>query len=135
MFKFLERCEDYGKLPLRLAVGALFLFTGITKAMDFKGVVGFLTMKGFPLAKFMAGLLTVGEIAGGLMLVLGLLTRIGAAILSIILIVALAKVHAAQLGTQQAIEFYKVLTLLGTTLSLILLGPGKPSLDDWLAWE
>ena len=135
MFRFLERCEDYGKLPLRLLVGALFLFTGITKALNFKGTVGFLTMKSFPMPTFMAGLLTVGEIAGGLMLVLGFLTRIGAAILSIVLIVALVKVHAAQLGTAQAAEFYKVLSLLGATLSLILLGPGKPSLDDWLAWE
>lgn len=135
MFRFLERSEDWGRLPLRLLVGALFLFTGITKALSFQKTVEFLIMNRFPLAKFMAGLLTVGEIAGGVMLVFGFLTRIGAAILSIILIVALVKIHALQLGTAQAIEFYKVLALLGSTLSLIILGPGKPSLDDWLAWE
>ncbi len=135
MFGFLENKQNWGLFVLRLTLAALFLYTGIMKAVNLSGITQFFTALGFPQPNALAILVMVCEIAGGVLLLLGLLTRAASIWLSIILIVALATVHFQSLGTPQAGNFFKDLALLGGTLALVFTGPGRISLDEVMVLE
>lgn len=132
MFRFLEDKWEWSALPIRLFLGILFLYTGANKATDIPGTVTFLTNTGFSTApEFWTYLLIGAELLGGLLLILGLLTRVSATILTIVLLVAIITIHAPNIGTQ----FFKDLALTGALLNLLLQGPGKLSIDQYLLWE
>lgn len=135
MFRFLETKQNWGLLVLRVCLAALFLYTGIMKAMNLSGTIGFFTSLGFPHPTALTLLVMVCEIAGGLLLLMGLLTRAAAIWLSIILVVAIATVQAQTIGTPQAGNFFKDLALLGGTLALMFTGPGRISLDEVMVLE
>jgi len=127
MRKILRTLEEYSSLPLRLGLGALFLFTGISKAVGMANAAQMLAGFGFPAAKFFAVLVMVAEIVGGAFLVFGLLTRYAAAWLTIVLLVALFIVHVKS----PDLSMYFVIASIGGLLSLVFSGAKKPSLDDW----
>ena len=82
-------------LPLRLMLGAGFLYHGIGKLPD--GLAGFTAMLdglGVPAAGLVAGLVAAIEIAGGLMLVIGALVPIAATGLIVVMLFAMFLVHA-----------------------------------------
>lgn len=70
--------SDVGLLLLRFATGAAMLQAGLIKALDFDKAVEFLVSNGWRLPKFAAGMVTTAETAGGILLLLGLLTPVAA---------------------------------------------------------
>ena len=66
---------DTAKLILRLSLGIMFVAHGLLKVMVFTmpGTVGFFESVGFP--GWMAYVVTIAEIVGGTLLVLGIETR------------------------------------------------------------
>ena len=82
---------------------------------------------GIPTA--IAALVIIGESVGGAALVLGLLTRFSAAAIAIIMIGAIALVHAKN-GFFAGNGGYEMpLLILGSSLALVLAGGGKWSVD------
>jgi putative oxidoreductase len=69
---------DIGLLILRIGVGAAMLQAGLRKAFDFNSAVDFMESDGWRLPKFAAFLVTATETAGGIGLLLGLLTPLAA---------------------------------------------------------
>jgi putative oxidoreductase len=69
---------DVGLLILRVGVGATMLQAGLRKAFDFSTTVNFMESGGWRLPKFAAFMVTVAETAGGIGLLLGLLTPLAA---------------------------------------------------------
>jgi putative oxidoreductase len=69
---------DAGLLILRIGVGATMLQAGLRKAFDFNTAVGFMESGGWRLPKFAAFMVTAAETAGGIGLLLGLLTPLAA---------------------------------------------------------
>jgi len=69
---------DLGLLMLRLGVGATMIQAGLIKAFDFGTATAFMESAGWRAPTFAAGLLTTAETAGGIGLLLGLLTPIAA---------------------------------------------------------
>lgn len=69
---------DAGLLILRIGVGATMIQAGLRKAFDFNSAVSFLEAGGWQLPKFAAFLVTAAETAGGIGLLLGLLTPLAA---------------------------------------------------------
>jgi putative oxidoreductase len=69
---------DVGVLILRVGVGAAMIQAGLRKAFDFNTTVAFMESGGWRLPKFAAFLVTAAETAGGIGLLLGLLTSLGA---------------------------------------------------------
>jgi putative oxidoreductase len=65
---------DIGLLILRIGLGATMLQAGLIKAFDFNSTVGFMESGGWRLPKFAAFMVTAAETAGGIGLLLGLLT-------------------------------------------------------------
>src|SRR5262245_50896545 len=69
---------DAGLLILRVGVGATMLQAGLRKAFDFSTTVNFMESGGWRLPKFAAFMVTAAETAGGIGLLLGLLTPLAA---------------------------------------------------------
>jgi uncharacterized membrane protein YphA (DoxX/SURF4 family) len=63
---------------LRIGVGATMLQAGLIKALDFSTATAFMESTGWRAPTFAAGLVTAAETAGGIALLLGLLTPIAA---------------------------------------------------------
>jgi putative oxidoreductase len=69
---------DVGLLILRVGVGATMLQAGLRKAFDFSTTVGSMESGGWRLPTFAAFTVTAAETAGGIGLLLGLLTPLAA---------------------------------------------------------
>jgi putative oxidoreductase len=69
---------DVGLLILRVGVGATMLQAGLRKAFDFSTTVGSMESGGWRLPTFAAFIVTAAETAGGIGLLLGLLTPLAA---------------------------------------------------------
>lgn len=69
---------DLGLLILRIGVGAAMIQFGLIKALDFGTTVGFMESGGWNLPTLGALMVTVAETAGGIGLILGLLTPLSA---------------------------------------------------------
>jgi putative oxidoreductase len=69
---------DVGLLILRIAVGACMLQAGLIKAFDFDTVVTFMESGGWRMPGLCAAMVTATETAGGIALILGVLTPLAA---------------------------------------------------------
>ena len=72
------------------------------------------------------------ELVGGLAILLGMYTRIAAAVLGVVLIVAIVTAH---LSVDQIPQIIRNVAYIGIAVSLMFSGPGKWSLDEKLFWE
>jgi putative oxidoreductase len=128
-----EKWHPFAPFFLRIATGAVFLGHGWMKltVMGLPGVTGMLGSIGFPLPEVFAVLLIAGEIGGGILLILGALTHWAAKVTAFIALVALLTVHLKNgfMG-QGGYEF--ILLLLAASVSLMITGAGKWSLDHKL---
>jgi putative oxidoreductase len=133
--------RPFGLTALRVCVGAVFLAHGAQKLFGLWGGAGLdqtssmLAGLGLPYPFPLAVLLGGTEFAGGILLILGGLTRWAAVALAIDMGVAIWKVHYASGffltgngGRGQGYEF--ALVLLGALTCLMLSGPGALSVDD-----
>jgi putative oxidoreductase len=130
----------YGPAALRLFVGAVFVAHGAQKLFGawngpgLDGTTAFFTSLGLPYPYPLAILVAVTEFAGGALLILGGLTRWVALALTIVMAVAIWKVHYQngfflKSPSGQGVEF--TLVLVGALLCLMLTGPGAFSVDEW----
>ena len=69
---------DLGLMILRLGVGAAMVQAGLIKVFDFSTTAGFMESGGWKLPTMAALMVTVAETAGGIGLILGLLTPLSA---------------------------------------------------------
>ncbi len=123
--KNLKQFSAYASLPLRLALGVVFVAHGLQKLQAPDMVSGFFISIGFP--GWMGAFVGSMELLGGVLLLIGLFTRYAALIISIIMVVAILKLKLTK-GIINGFELE--LALLGGALALLLLGPGKLSLDN-----
>lgn len=125
----MQSSADLGKLVLRVVLGGLILFHGVSKLIHGPGyIIGVVTGAGLP--SFLAYGVYVGEVVAPLMLLLGYWTRVGALIVVINMLVAIGLVHMGQLATLAdtggwALELQGM--FLGTALAIMLLGAGRYS--------
>ncbi len=138
--------QDLGLLVLRLGIGAILIAHGLQKAFGLWNGPGFggwedsLTDMGFKYADILTYVATGGQIAAGLLLVLGLFTPVAAAgalayLVTGILAEAMAAHEAARLATflTDGHHEYKVF-LACAVVALILTGPGRYGLDAGRGW-
>jgi putative oxidoreductase len=122
-----SRYEDLGKLIIRLMLGAVMLPHGIAKLTDnFASVSGMLEAQGLPGA--LAYGVVLGEIVGPVLLIVGFYGRIGAALIAINMLAAIALAHRTELLHLNqfggwALEYQGL--LLATAVGLLLIGPGR----------
>jgi putative oxidoreductase len=120
-----------GLAVLRVVVGLVFLVHGYQKlfVMGIPGVTEFFTQIGAPLPGLSAPLVSVLEFAGGIALILGVLTPVVAALLAADMLGAILLVHLPNGFSVSAGGYEFVLTLLAASLALALTGPSAYALD------
>ena len=122
--------DDLGKLVLRATLAILILFHGVSKLIaGVEPIMGMLTKAGLPAG--LAFLVYVGEVIAPLMILFGIWARLGAVIVAINMIVAVALAHGAQFFTMGKTGGW-ALELQGfyffTALAVALLGAGRYSM-------
>ena len=122
---------DLGKLILRLALGILILLHGIAKLKGgLGGITGMVTAHGLP--AFVAYGVLIGEVVAPLMVLAGFHARIGALIIAVNMLAAVALVHMGELGQLNgqggwALELQGM--FLFSAIAIALLGPGAYSIN------
>jgi putative oxidoreductase len=119
--------EDIAKLLLRLVVGGLMLFHGVSKVRH--GIGGITSAAaGHGLPAFIAYGVYIGEVLAPIAVLIGFFTRCAAAVVAFNMIVAVGLAHAHDLfhlgkGGGYALEL-QALYFIGA-VAIALLGPGR----------
>jgi putative oxidoreductase len=129
--------EDVGKLVVRLGVGGLLLLHGVHKLLT-----GIAPIKAMVVAAHLPDLIAygvyLGEIAGPVLVILGLFSRLGGLLIVINMLAAIALAGMASLFQLNAFGGYalelETFYLLGG-LSVMLLGAGRLSLNIGGRWN
>ncbi len=137
MFKFLERKDNLAPLIVRLSLAALFLFTGISKIINYSSTKLLVQGVGFDSwITFWAVLLIITELSLGVLFLLGLFTRITGLWGVILMIIILIVYNFKNLNNPMVmVDLFKNIVILFSSLSLMFSGPGKYSIDYALVWE
>lgn len=127
----------WGIALLRVVTGIIFLMHGQQKLFEFGigGVTGMMTGMGVPAPGFMALVVTLVELVGGIALILGAFTRIAAILVAIDVLVAFFLVHLPNGFFVAAGGVELVLILATAGVALFLTGPGALALDSRLPVE
>jgi putative oxidoreductase len=129
-----ERPLNAALAVLRVTVGVVFVAHGGQKLFvyGFAGVSAAFEGMGVPMAGLVGPGVALLEFAGGLALIVGLLTRLAAVGLASTMLGAMVLVHLpAGFFLPNGVEF--VLSLLGSSVVLVLTGAGAWSVDGRLA--
>src|SRR4051812_37958763 len=127
---------DWALLTARVVVGVIFMAHGAQKlfgAFGGPGLSAVVQMMG-PLGY----LVTFGEFFGGLGIVLGFLSRFSAASITLIMLGAIAMVHAKfgffmnWMGNQAGEGFEYHLLAIGILLPILITGPGRFAIGRFL---
>jgi putative oxidoreductase len=121
-------------VPLRLALGIAFIGHGAQKVLGSFNGPGWAKFTSFPApfpfmrpAWLWMGAAAVSELIGGVLVLLGLFTRVGAFLIACVMLVAifgvLWPVFFAPTGMELAVAF------LGIALGLLITGGGQASVD------
>ncbi len=135
MFKSLENAYEFAALPLRIGLAALFLTACVLSVMDFAGATDNMASLGLPAPMVFAIIVLVSQLIGGILILLGLLTRVAAAWMTIVLLFLVIMAHAVNYSPGSIMEIMKYAAWIGGTLCLMLSGPGRWSLDEMYLWE
>lgn len=116
--------HDITHFGIRLSIGVIFIVHSMGK---FEAGFGeFMASQGLPAALQIP--IALGELVPGILLIIGVLSRISASILSIIMLGAIFVIKgASSLTGKGGVEFD--LILLAASLAIIVIGPGRISLS------
>jgi putative oxidoreductase len=125
-----------GPLVARIVVGYEFMLTGWGKLSNLPKIVETFRDLGIPFPEIMTPFVSGVEFFGGVLLLVGLFTRIAAAPLVVVMIVAIMSAKLDQFDPTQAL-YLRFETLVGFDetlylaifLWLAIAGPGRISLD------
>ena len=123
--------SDLGRLLLRITLGVCILLHGIAKLQGgVDGIAQGVTAMGLP--GFIAYGAYVGEVVAPVLVIVGWFSRIGAALIAVNMIFAIAIAHSADLfkiGEQGGWALELQGMYLMTAIALALLGPGRFSIN------
>ena len=119
-----------GPLIMRLIVGYVFLLSGWGKLNNLPQIIQNFTEWGIPLplTPFVSGV----EFFGGIMLLLGLFTRIPAAMLAVVMLVAIKSAKWESVDSLETLLGFEEATYFAAFMWLAIAGPGAASLDRLL---
>ena len=120
-----HKLHDIANMGMRAAIGVIFIVHGTGKFNE--GFVGFLT-GGLGLPAEMQIPIALAEMVPGILLLIGICTRMSASLLAIVMLGAIFFVkQAGSLTGERGFEFD--LILLASCLVVIVAGPGRVSIS------
>jgi putative oxidoreductase len=121
--------DDIGKLVLRVTVGGLLLLHGINKLLNgIDGIEAAVVAHGMP--AFVGYGVFIGEIVAPVLVIVGLFARIGAGLMVVNMLVAVALMHLpdlAAINQQGGYQLELQAFYLFGSLAVALLGAGRMS--------
>jgi putative oxidoreductase len=121
-----------GPLVMRLVVGYVFMLTGWGKLNNLPQMIQNFTEWGIPLPKLLTPFVSGVEFFGGILLILGLFTRIPAAMLAVVMLVAIKAAKWENVDSLETLLGFEEATYFAAFLWLAIAGPGAASLDRLL---
>jgi putative oxidoreductase len=121
-----------GPLIMRIVVGYVFMLTGWAKLNNLPQMIENFTEWGIPFPHILTPFASAVECFGGVMLILGLFTRIPAAMLVVVMIVAIKVAKWGDVDSLETLLGFEEVTYLAAFLWLAIAGPGPISLDRLL---
>ena len=119
-----HKLHDIANMGMRAAIGVIFIVHGAGKFNE--GFIGFLT-GGLGLPAEMQIPIALAEMVPGILLLIGVFTRLSASLLSIVMLGAIFYVkQAGSLTGERGVEFD--LILLAACLVVMIAGPGRISI-------
>jgi putative oxidoreductase len=114
----------------RVLLAAIFILSGVGKLLAPAATIGYMESVGLPFATLgLVGAIAL-EVGGGLLLVVGLRTRLVAAVLAVFTIVTGLIFHHAIGDQNQMIHLLKNFAIAGGLLQVMAFGAGAYSLDQ-----
>ena len=121
-----------GPLIMRLIVGYVFLLSGWGKLTHLSEVIPNFVEWGIPFPQILTPFVSGVECFGGAMLILGLFTRIPAAMLAFVMVVAITSAKWGNVDSLETLFGFEEATYFAAFLWLAIAGPGAASLDRLL---
>ena len=132
MFSWLNRFEGLGAMVMRLVLGIIMVAHGYTKIIPSGALYTFShTVAHMNLPVWLGYVSAFTEFFGGMLLIVGLLTRLAAFMTAIDMAVAIIKVHLHG-GLMGPNSFGFPLALFAISLMLVFSGCGWLGLDDFV---
>jgi putative oxidoreductase len=128
-----DRLTFLGPALARLTLGLIFIGTGWGKLHSLGDVTQFFASLHIPAPGFNARLASVTEFVGGILLLVGLGTRLAALPVATTMAVAILTAKRAELGGLTDLVGFDEWTYLVMCLWLVVAGPGPLSLDALIA--
>ena len=125
---------EYATLLARICLATVFLWSGVDKLVNWKDGRAEIVALGLPLPSLDLAATIVCQTAGGLMVLLGLWTRLGAWLLLAFTLFATLLGHrihslSAPEDKRELTTILEHLAIIGGFLLLVVNGPGRLSLD------
>ena len=121
-----------GPLVMRLVVGYVFMLTGWGKLNNLPQMIQNFTEWGIPFPNILTPFVSGVEFFGGILLILGLFTRIPAAMLAVVMLVAIKSAKWENVDSLETLLGFEETTYFAAFLWLAIAGPGAVSLDRLL---
>ena len=116
-------------LAVRITVGVVFMGTGWTKLQNLPAITRNFTAMGIPAPEILTPFVSGVEFVGGLLLLLGLLTRFAAVPLMIVMVVAIIAAKRADIDSLETLLGFEEVSYFVMFAWLAIAGPGPVSLD------
>ncbi|MCA6114453.1 DoxX family protein [Bradyrhizobium sp. WSM 1738] len=118
-----------GPLIMRVVVGYTFMLAGWGKLNNLALVTENFAGWGIPFPNILTPFVAGVEFLGGIMLIFGLFTRIPAAMLAIVMVVAIRAAKWDEVDSVQTLLGFEEATYFAAFMWLAIAGPGAASLD------
>ncbi len=119
-------------LIARIVVGWVFMWTGWAKLNNLPLMIENFTEWGIPAPQIMTPFVSGVEFIGGILLLVGLFTRIAAAPLAIVMLVAIYAAKWADIDSLETLLGFEEVAYFTIFTWLAIAGPGAVSLDHLL---
>ena len=138
--KLVATTQTWIPLPLRLTMGLLFALHGTEKVFGIHGGPGLKAWManenyaaGLRPAWLWLAAAALFELIGGIMILTGFLTRLGALLVIPIMLVAIYGGISSAEGTISLVRIGYPLVMLGAAIVLLMTGGGRASVDESIA--
>ncbi len=131
----LLKLESLPLLLARMSIGWVMAESGLGKVSDFPQAVENFRGLGIPAPELQAPLAGISELVFGLILLVGLFTRIASIPLMVIMAVAIMTVKKADITVVSDLLFFGETLFIVLLLVLLVRGGGVFSLDRLLVWK
>jgi uncharacterized membrane protein YphA (DoxX/SURF4 family) len=125
----MEWLKAFAILIGRILLALIFLKSGIGKIENFQGTAQYMASYGMPYTNFFLVGAIFFELVGSMTIILGLFARFGTVLLLIFLIPTTLIFHNIFVDPKMMIQFMKNVSMFGGFLILLVMGPGRFSLD------